>query len=132
MVVTCTVSPLIIGADAVRCARPSEHPPGAAGPIAKLRRPRCDEFQPGSTTGIGKSVDVKLVTIFTGKRQQDGELFTAGLVLSGLIVVGVFTATLTSVYVGEESQQMRRAQDRLHETLKKLTKNLPEKEEPLG
>jgi hypothetical protein len=57
-------------------------------------------------------------------RRPLSRLFTAGLVLSGIIVVGVFTATLTSVYLGEESQEVRRGQEEVKETLKRLMEKL--------
>lgn len=53
-------------------------------------------------------------------RRPVSRIFTAGLVLSGIIVVGVFTATLTSVYLGEESQAVRRGQEEVKEALKRL------------
>ena len=61
-----------------------------------------------------------------------GRLLTVLLVITGMILVGVFTATLTSLYVGEESEELQRYQDemnsrldRMEETIQQLARQLP-------
>ncbi|MCP3691282.1 MAG: two pore domain potassium channel family protein, partial [Planctomycetaceae bacterium] len=61
-----------------------------------------------------------------------GRLLTVMLVITGMILVGVFTATLTSLYVGEESEELQRYQDemnsrlnRMEETIQQLARQLP-------
>ena len=51
-------------------------------------------------------------------------VFTMLLVVSGIIIVGVFTATLTSVYVGEEAEHMRLVQQALSERLTRIEEML--------
>ena len=55
------------------------------------------------------------------------------LVITGMILVGVFTATLTSLYVGEESEELQRYQDemnsrldRMDKTIQQLARQLPD------
>ncbi len=61
-----------------------------------------------------------------------GRLLTVLLVITGMILVGVFTATLTSLYVGEESEELQRYQDamnsrldRMDKTIQQLARQLP-------
>ncbi len=42
-----------------------------------------------------------------------GQVLTAILVITGMVFVGVFTATLTSLFVGEQTEEMERLQDDL-------------------
>ena len=49
-----------------------------------------------------------------------GRLLTMMLVITGMILVGVFTATLTSLYVGEESEEMQRHQDAMNDRLDRV------------
>ena len=43
----------------------------------------------------------------------NGQILTAILVITGMVLVGVFTATLTSLFVGEQSEELERLQDDL-------------------
>ncbi|NNG15801.1 MAG: two pore domain potassium channel family protein [Gemmatimonadales bacterium] len=49
-----------------------------------------------------------------------GRLLTAGLVLGGIIVVGVFTATLAAEFFGEQSEELMLRQDHLENYLQGL------------
>jgi len=42
-----------------------------------------------------------------------GQILTGLLVLSGMILVGVFTATLTTLYMGDDNSEMEKSQQRL-------------------
>jgi len=46
-----------------------------------------------------------------------GRILTVVLVLAGMILIGIFTATLTSVLVGDDSEQLSRMQQRLEKKL---------------
>jgi len=48
-------------------------------------------------------------------------LLTMVLVIGGIIVIGVFTATLTSVFFGEESDELKIRQDEMEGQLRHLT-----------
>ncbi len=43
----------------------------------------------------------------------EGQILTAVLVITGMVFIGVFTATLTSLFVGEQSEEIERLQDDL-------------------
>ena len=49
-----------------------------------------------------------------------GRLLTVVLIITGMILVGVFTATLTSLYVGEESEELQRYQEDMNARLDKI------------
>ena len=49
-----------------------------------------------------------------------GRLLTVALIITGMILVGVFTATLTSLYVGEESEELQRYQEEMNERLDRI------------
>ncbi|MFP6767451.1 MAG: hypothetical protein VB859_04720 [Planctomycetaceae bacterium] len=40
-------------------------------------------------------------------------VLTAVLVITGMVLVGVFTATLTSLFIGEQSEEIERLQEQL-------------------
>jgi len=49
-----------------------------------------------------------------------GRLLTVVLIITGMILVGVFTATLTSLYVGEESEELQRYQEEMNARLDRI------------
>ena len=49
-----------------------------------------------------------------------GRLLTVVLIITGMILVGVFTATLTSLYVGEESEELQRYQENMNARLDRI------------
>lgn len=55
-----------------------------------------------------------------------GQLLTAILVISGMILVGVFTATLTTVYMGEDNSEMEKQQAAMRKQLETLQLELSE------
>ncbi|MEE2989692.1 MAG: ion transporter [Planctomycetota bacterium] len=61
-----------------------------------------------------------------------GRLLTVMLVITGMILVGVFTATLTSLYVGEESEEMQRHQDAMNDRLDRVESVLVQMAEHSG
>lgn len=61
-----------------------------------------------------------------------GRLLTVMLVITGMILVGVFTATLTSLYVGEESEEMQRHQDAMNDRLDRVESVLVQMAEHAG
>jgi hypothetical protein len=40
-------------------------------------------------------------------------VLTAVLIITGMVLVGVFTATLTSLFIGEQSEEIERRQEEL-------------------
>ena len=49
-----------------------------------------------------------------------GRILTVVLIITGMILVGVFTATLTSLYVGEESEELQRYQEDMNARLDRI------------
>jgi hypothetical protein len=55
-----------------------------------------------------------------------GQVLTAILVITGMVFVGVFTATLTSLFVGEQAEEIERIQDALGDKIDQLADRLKE------
>jgi voltage-gated potassium channel len=53
-----------------------------------------------------------------------GQLLTAFLVVMGMVLIGVFTATLTSLFLGEQSEEIERLQEELGVRLDRLTEKI--------
>ena len=49
-----------------------------------------------------------------------GQSLTGLLVIAGMILIGVFTATLTSLYIGDETNQLGKISDQISEQLSEL------------
>jgi hypothetical protein len=61
-----------------------------------------------------------------------GRFLTIILVVTGMILVGVFTATLTSLYVGEESEEIQQHQDEMNERISRMEEAVREMSQKLG
>ena len=55
-----------------------------------------------------------------------GQVLTGVLVVTGMVFVGVFTATLTSLFVGEQSEELERLQDELGEKIDRVARRVDE------
>lgn len=82
-------------------------------------------------TSIGGGIWWSFTTIVTGgfgdihnPQSLMGRILTVLLVITGMILVGVFTATLTSLYVGEESEEMQQMQDLMIDRLDQMEKTI--------
>ena len=53
-----------------------------------------------------------------------GQVLTGVLVISGMVVISVFTATLTSVFVGEQSEEIEQLQDELSQKIDRIAERL--------
>lgn len=53
-----------------------------------------------------------------------GQVITAILVLSGMILIGVFTATLTSLYVGEDTDELEELSENIDTKISDLQKQI--------
>ena len=53
-----------------------------------------------------------------------GQLLTGLLVVMGMVVVGVFTATLTSIFVGEQSEELEKLSTELSEQIAQLAEKV--------
>ena len=60
-----------------------------------------------------------------------GQLITSMLVIAGMIFVGVFTATLTSMYVGEDASELEHQNDELFIRVTKLEEKINQMHEQL-
>ena len=90
-------------------------------------------------TTVGGGIWWSFTTIVTGgfgdiynPQSLMARILTVLLILTGMILVGVFTATLTSLYVGEESEELQQMQDmmmkrldQMEKTITKLSEQLP-------
>lgn len=46
-------------------------------------------------------------------KTASGQFLTAILIIMGMVLVGVFTATLTSLFLGEQSEEIEKLQEEL-------------------
>ena len=53
-----------------------------------------------------------------------GQLLTAILIVMGMVLIGVFTATLTSLFLGEQSEEIEKLQEELGQRLDRLTEKI--------
>ena len=53
-----------------------------------------------------------------------GQVLTAILVVMGMVLIGVFTATLTSLFLGEQSEEIEKLQEELGVRLDRLTEKI--------
>ena len=53
-----------------------------------------------------------------------GQVLTAVLVITGMVLIGVFTATLTSLFVGEQSEELEKLQEELSQRIDQLSEAL--------
>jgi voltage-gated potassium channel len=64
-----------------------------------------------------------------------GQLITGGLVITGMILIGVFTATLTSLYIGEETDEINKISEDISSTIQEfkseMTSRFDEQEKQL-
>ena len=59
-----------------------------------------------------------------------GQILTAVLVITGMVFVGVFTATLTSLFVGEQTEETGRLHDELSSKLDEIAQRIDKLERP--
>jgi len=51
-------------------------------------------------------------------------VLTAVLVITGMVLVGVFTATLTSLFIGEQSEEIERLQEELVRRIDRVSERI--------
>ncbi|HIC49812.1 MAG TPA: ion transporter [Dehalococcoidia bacterium] len=81
------------------------------------------------------SVWWSFISIFTGAfgpiynpQTLIGRLVTVLLVICGMMLIGIFTATLTSLYMDDETDELAHNQERMEEKLDKIERLLEEKD----
>jgi len=53
-----------------------------------------------------------------------GQLLTGFLVITGMVLIGVFTATLTSIFVGEQAEEIERLSEQLGERVDEMSQKI--------
>ena len=61
-----------------------------------------------------------------------GQILTAILIVTGMVLIGVFTATLTSLFVGEHSEEIKELQEELVKRLDRLSERMDSLDENGG
>ena len=90
---------------------------------------------PENTTNAVSSYPLALwwsfTTVVTGgfgdihnPESASGQVLTAVLVITGMVLIGVFTATLTSLFVGEQSEELEKLQEELSQRIDQLSEAL--------
>ena len=89
------------------------------------------EEQPNRVASILLAIWWSFTTVATGGFGDihnpisiNGQILTAILVITGMVFIGVFTATLTSLFVGEQSEEIERLQEGLSVKLDDITERL--------
>lgn len=94
--------------------------------------PANDTAQTGNSVGtLVQAVWWSFTTVLTGgfgdihnPSSISGQVVTGILIITGMVVVGVFTATLTSLFIGDDTGERERSQDELQERLAKIETQL--------
>ena len=55
-----------------------------------------------------------------------GQILTGGLVIMGMVLIGVFTATLTTLFVGEQSEEIEKLSQLISEQIRDLSNRIDE------
>ncbi len=99
--------------------------------VGALSISTLEGLQEASLQGLDESLWWSFTTVVTGgfadlynPSTTTGRLVTAGLVLLGFAVTGIFTASLTSVLVGDDSTRIERNQDSMQVQLKDIDQRL--------
>ena len=86
---------------------------------------------PETISSFGDSLWWSFSTVVTGGYADlynpstvKGQLLTSILVLAGMILIGVFTATLTSLYVGEDTDEIEHQNKELVSRLENMEKEI--------
>ena len=90
-----------------------------------------DNEEPNAVRSLPLALWWSFTTVVTGgfgdihnPESGGGQVLTAVLVVMGMVLVGVFTATLTSLYVGEQAEEIERLQEDLGGRLDEIGKRL--------
>ena len=59
-----------------------------------------------------------------------GQVLTAILIVTGMVLVGVFTATLTSLFIGEQAEEIEKLQEELSQRLDQLANRIENRDGP--
>jgi hypothetical protein len=103
-----------------------------AGPIMFGLAERPEALTDVAVENAGERIWWTFTTVVTGgfadlynPKGPLARVLTVLLVLAGIIVIGVFTATLTSIFFGEESDELRFRLDGLEEQVRELSESRP-------
>ena len=84
-----------------------------------------------SVSNVNDSIWWSFTTLVTGgfadihnPLTATGRILTVILIIAGMILVGVFTATLTSILVGNESEEINSLKDEINNKMNKLDKKI--------
>lgn len=88
-------------------------------------------FEGEAVASLPKAIWWSFTTVLTGgfgdihnPTTVSGQLLTGFLVITGMVLVGVFTATLTSIFVGEQSEELERLSENIDERLNVLIRKI--------
>ena len=90
----------------------------------------AEEHQPG-VDSVTESIWWSFTTFVTGgylhnPQSFSGRILTVILIFAGIILVGVFTATLTSILVADDSEMIEEMKDEVNQKLDKLSVEIKE------
>ena len=92
----------------------------------------AEEHQPG-VDSVTESIWWSFTTFVTGgfgdihnPQSLSGRILTVILIFAGIILVGVFTATLTSILVADDSEMIEEMKDEVNQKLDKLSVEIKE------
>ena len=90
-----------------------------------------ESFEGEAVASLPKAIWWSFTTVLTGgfgdihnPTTVSGQLLTGFLVITGMVLVGVFTATLTSIFVGEQSEELERLSENIDERLNVLIRKI--------
>jgi hypothetical protein len=100
---------------------------GSCAPLAIKRQDDKEQY----VRNFESSIWWSLTTLTTGgfadlypPKTFPGWVLTIFLVISGVVVVGIFTASLTSIFLGQDANEMKRTQANIKMQLEDIDKKL--------
>ena len=95
-----------------------------------------ENFEGEAVDSLPKAIWWSFTTVLTGgfgdihnPTSVSGQFLTGFLVITGMVLVGVFTATLTSIFVGEQSEELERLSENIDDRLSVLLNKIDQQKD---
>ena len=111
----------------------------AGGTTAAGETPPAEAAEGNAVSSYPLALWWSFTTVVTGgfgdihnPESAGGQVLTAILVVTGMVLVGVFTATLTSLFIGEQAEEIEKLQEELGHRLDRISERIDNLDRPNG
>lgn len=118
---------------------PSAADASAGGATAAGETPPAEAAEGNAVSSYPLALWWSFTTVVTGgfgdihnPESAGGQVLTAILVVTGMVLVGVFTATLTSLFIGEQAEEIEKLQEELGHRLDRISERIDNLDRPNG